>query len=363
MLGLPAINLNYLLSFPIISYYLLPTTTSGYGTYLNLIFFSLAWTSLVWTQPPLAVEFVSLLGVKLLCFILPSLTFLAFDLSVPTAAKSLKARDGALPFDAAGKAHPAKSQPERLARIVGLAIFNTVLGVALSTAIDFAFTDLLHFRSVLKISSRLPTPWHLVLDVIKAAMMRGVLAYYVHRFLLHNRRYTPSLTKVHESYAHSLDNALPFAGAYDHPGAYLLHRWAPMYVPAFVFRFHIFTYMAFTALVGLEEAFVYSGYQVLPSTILLTGMARRQERHIISGGTGNFAPYGILDFVHGTNIGEADIVDDLGAEAKKRGGKAKGAIRQAKDAMDSRRDGDSEDEADAAATENGNGGRKRRTRK
>ena len=366
--GLPVfLNLNYLLSVPLVSYFLLPTTTTGWSTYLNLLFFSLAWTSLVWTQPPLAVEFLSILLTRIFCFVLPSALFLGFDLSVPTAARSLKARDGALPFEAAGESRPAKSQTERLARIVGLALFNTVLGVLLQTGIDFLFTDLLHLRSVLKISSRLPTPWTLVLEIVKALISRGVLMYYIHRFLLHNRRNSPHLTRAHESYAHSLSNALPFAAAYDHPAAYLLHRWIPIYLPAFVFRMHIFTYMIFTAIVSLEETFVFSGYQALPSTIILTGMARRQERHVMSGGKGNFAPYGILDLLHGTNLDDGDVVNDLQQEARKRDvkGKTNKAVDAAKDAVD-KRQGSSNDEVaeeEADANANGNGGRRRKTKK
>ncbi|KAL9055194.1 MAG: hypothetical protein Q9162_003687 [Coniocarpon cinnabarinum] len=361
--GLPWLSLNYLLSVPLVSYYLLPTTTSGWSTYLNLFFFSIAWTSLVWTQPPLAVEFFSLLLVRLCCFILPSLVFLGFDISVPTAANSLKARDDALPFEAAGRSS-SKSQTERLARIVGLAVLNTLIAVTLTVGIDFIFIDVLHMRSVLRITSRLPTPWTLILDVVKAVMMRGVIMYYVHRFLLHGGRYLPLLSKAHRDYAHSLANALPFAAAYDHPAPYLLHRWLPLYLPALLFRMHIFTYMAFNALVSLEEAFVYSGYQVLPSTILLTGMARRQERHILSNGKGNYAPYGILDFAHGTSIGEGDVIDDLEREAKKRDvkGKANRAVDAARDAVDRRRgSGIDEDLDDADGI--GNGPRRRRGKK
>lgn len=353
MFGIAGLTLNSLLSLPVISYFLFPTTTTGWSTYLNVIFFSLAWTTLIWTQPPLAVEFFSVFGVRLFCYILPSLFFLSFDLAVPALAKGLKARDGALPFEAAGKPSGVKTQQVRLLRIVGLALFNVLLAAGLQTGIDFVFTDVFRLRSVLRITSRLPAPWSLLTDIIKAALIRGTLSYYIHRFLLHSPKYSPILSRAHMAYAHSLDNALPFAAAYDHPAAYLLHRWLPTYLPALAFRFHILTYMFFNALVCLEEAFVFSGYQVLPSTVLWTGMARRQERHIISGGTGNFAPYGLADFIHGTTIGDEDITDDLRQEADKRNvrGKARGAAHAARDAVDSR---DNELDGDAS----GNGGRR-----
>ena len=352
MFGIAGFSVNSLLSLPLISYFLFPTTTTGWSTYLNVIFFSLAWTSLVWTQPPLAVEFFSLLGVRVLFYIVPSLFFLGFDLAVPTAARQLKAREDALPYEATGTGN-GKAGRQRLLKFVGLSVFNTILAIGLQTAIDFVLTDLLHFRSVIKISSRLPAPWTMITDIMKGFIMRGILSYYIHRFLLHSSKYSPTLSKVHMMYAHSLNNSLPFAASYDHPAAYLLHRWLPLYLPAFVFRFHIFTYMAFNALISLEETFVYSGYQVLPSNILLTGMARRQETHIFSGGRGNYAPYGLLDFFQSTGLGEEDVFDDLGKEAQKRGakGKARGAINKAHDAVDGR-DEDHEEEA------NTNGGRR-----
>jgi hypothetical protein len=69
----------------------------------------------------------------------------------------------------------------------------------------------------------------------------------------------------------------------------------------------------------------FSGYVAVPG-IMLGGIARRQDLHSEGHGKGNFAPWGLLDWVHGTSIG-ADVLDDLGQEAEKhqlkeRGGKA-----------------------------------------
>lgn len=41
--------------------------------------------------------------------------------------------------------------------------------------------------------------------------------------------------------------------------------------------------------------------------IMLGGITRRQELHSRGGGKGNFAPWGLLDWIHGTSIG-ADVV-------------------------------------------------------
>jgi hypothetical protein len=68
-----------------------------------------------------------------------------------------------------------------------------------------------------------------------------------------------------------------------------------------------------------------SGYTTIPG-IMLGGFARRQDLHSEGRGKGNFAPWGLLDWVHGTSIG-ADVVEDMTDEAEKhqlkeRGGKA-----------------------------------------
>jgi hypothetical protein len=67
---------------------------------------------------------------------------------------------------------------------------------------------------------------------------------------------------------------------------------------------------------SLEDVFTYSGYSVLPSTIMLRGMARRTNAHMMSQGQGNFGSIGVMDWAHGTTLG-ADVVDDLKAEMDK----------------------------------------------
>lgn len=81
---------------------------------------------------------------------------------------------------------------------------------------------------------------------------------------------------------------------------------------------HILTYLFLVVLFSLEETFVYSGYNILPSTIMLKGMARRTDAHMMSEGEGNFGPFGALDWVHDTTLGR-DVVDDLKMEMEKHG--------------------------------------------
>jgi hypothetical protein len=65
---------------------------------------------------------------------------------------------------------------------------------------------------------------------------------------------------------------------------------------------------------------------------MLGGIARRQDLHSEGRGKGNFAPWGILDWLHGTSIGP-DVIDDAKDEAEKhqvkeRSGKAWGNAKE-----------------------------------
>lgn len=113
---------------------------------------------------------------------------------------------------------------------------------------------------------------------------------------------------------------------YDHPVAYIVRVFLPAYLPAVVFRFHLLTYQLYLAIVSLEETFAYSGYNVLPSGLILGGMARRQERHLMSKGEGNFGCFGALDFILGTTLGQdmiEDVTEELEEEVHKKRGKSK----------------------------------------
>lgn len=76
------------------------------------------------------------------------------------------------------------------------------------------------------------------------------------------------------------------------------------------------TYCLLLGVFSLEEVFTYSGYNVLPSTIMLKGMARRVDAHMLSEGKGNYGPLGVMDWFHGTTLG-ADVMDDLQQEMEK----------------------------------------------
>jgi len=66
-------------------------------------------------------------------------------------------------------------------------------------------------------------------------------------------------------------------------------------------------------IVSLEELLIYSGYSVLPSLILVKGMARRVDNHFLSSGKGNFGAFGAVDWISGTSVG-GNVVEDLQKE-------------------------------------------------
>lgn len=71
-----------------------------------------------------------------------------------------------------------------------------------------------------------------------------------------------------------------------------------------LFRFHLLTYLLYLTLVSIEETFAYSGYTIMPTSFFLGGIARRVDMHVLSDAEGNFGPWGVLDWVLGTGVGE-----------------------------------------------------------
>jgi hypothetical protein len=138
--------------------------------------------------------------------------------------------------------------------------------------------------------------------------------------VLHNRRFP--LSKQHIAWQHSVPAPFSLVASYDQPLCYLVHHWIPLYVPAMLLHVHILPFLFALSLTCLEELTTYSGYSILPSGIILPGMARRTDTHFLCNGEGNFASYGVLDWVSGTSVG-ADVVDDAKAEWDKRDGNQK----------------------------------------
>lgn len=95
----------------------------------------------------------------------------------------------------------------------------------------------------------------------------------------------------------------------------MLFRFLPTYLPSLIFRTHLLTYLLLLSIVTLEETLAVSGYSSIRG-IILGGIVRRQDLHSQGRGKGNFAPWGFLDWLHGTGIGP-DVIDDVRDEAEK----------------------------------------------
>ena len=299
------------LPLPLLSFLALPVF-GGTSTSFSLVFVYLTWSSLVFAHDPLSLEIYGTLAVRILFFLLPSIAFLAFDCVTPSLSKNVKAYGE--------KNLPSRLGNGRLSQITSVAVFNVLSSVALQALSEVLFTEVFRLRSILKVTSLVPLPWSIAKDVVKGLVLRGLLHYYIHRYLLHG--YESPLKAWHLQWQHSVQLPFSLAAAYDHPICHLLVNWLPDFLPAYLFRFHVLTWHIFVAITSLETLFIYSGYAVLPSSIVLAGMARRTDTHFVTASSGsqscNFGHWGILDFVLGTSCKDtASIFEDLQDEAHK----------------------------------------------
>ncbi|GKT50553.1 uncharacterized protein ColSpa_10734 [Colletotrichum spaethianum] len=269
--------MDILLSLPIVSYFLAPSVTS-WTTSLNLLFFYMTWTTLVLSHGPLKVQLVGVLALRLVLWLLPSLVFLLFDTLIPSIAESIKT--------AGASALPPTHGPTLL-RTLLLALFNLALAAGVEGGVSLAWAS--YFREPLfRASTALPLPFQLLKHIALLVAAREVLTYYLHTRLLHARR-GGRLAKLHASYAHARA-APPFSLMLfaDHPLPFLLHRVAPVFLPAVALRPHLLTYFLFVGFCTVEETMAMSGYSVVPG-IVMGGITRRTAIHYAGGGPGTTA--------------------------------------------------------------------------
>ncbi|KAI9750380.1 MAG: hypothetical protein M4579_006491 [Chaenotheca gracillima] len=288
--------MDALVSLPLLSYLVIPSFGS-YSTSLNLLFFYMTWSTLVFSYKPVTLELVGTTFVRLMFYVLPSAGFLVFDSILPGLSANIKAQGK----DGVPRELPWKSTVQ----VVGVALFNVLLGIALQAGIETLLTDVFMVRSALKASTTLPSPWKLGKDLLFGFVLREILYYYIHRYILHS---STRLAKLHGSWHHSNKVAYSFVAHYDHPIAWVLLRFIPTYAVAGIFRFHLLTYFLFLGIISYEECITFSGYSIIPSR-LLGSIARRQDVHLKNGGKGNYSAWVVLDFVHGTSAG-GDVGQD-----------------------------------------------------
>lgn len=255
-----------------------------------------------------AIHSGSLLALRVILWLAPSLLFIAFDTLLPSLAPSIKfAGNSALP-----------RQPLRL---LGVSVLNMLVVTAVEAALSMGFaygTGKPLFRT----TTTMPLPWQLFKHILILYTAREILTYYIHRFLLHDSKRSPRLTRLHKRWGHSgpCSSLQLYA---DHPFPLLILQLAPVLLPSLAIRPHLLTYTLFTALCTLESTLTNSGYTVVPG-IILGGMARRTAIHYASGGSANFGASGVLDWIHGTSKG-GDVLADVKDEADKHNVKERSA--------------------------------------
>lgn len=288
--------MDVLLSIPILSVLFRPSITTS----VNLIFFYATWSSLVLSHDPISIHASALLVLRVVFWLIPALLFFVFDNLIPSVAGSIKF---------AGSV----SRPRRPFSLLGLAIFNMVLVTFVESALSFLF-HLVTGQTLFRMNTTLPLPWQIFKHHCILFTAREVLTYYLHRHLLHNSTRSPTLTRLHTSYAHGAPTT-PLQLYTDHPLPTLVLQLVPVLLPASILRPHMITYLFFLGLCAVETTLVTSGYSIVPG-VVIGGNARRNAAHYASGGKANFGAWGILDWAHDTSKG-GDVVEDLRDEAGK----------------------------------------------
>lgn len=147
---------------------------SSWSTSLNLIFLSLAWTTIAATYSPLQLEAFAPLFIRLTLYIFPSLIFLLFDIGVPSLSAEFKSQ-GQL-----GIATKQKGGKRKMWRVAGWSLLNVILTIAIQGAIEFFATDVLRMRSLLQIKgskwglNHLPYPWTMIKHAAMGLVARNV---------------------------------------------------------------------------------------------------------------------------------------------------------------------------------------------
>ena len=333
--------MDLLLSVPVASYFLTPTS---FSTSLNILFFYMTWTTLVLSHPPLVVHLVGVLAIRVVFALIPGLVSLLLDGALPSLVENIKH---------GGRSALPPTDPYGFARVLALSLLNVAL-VTLAEAAASSAYKLAFLRPEFKTTSTLPLPWYMAKHVIALFLARELLLYSVHRYLLHaedsDSRLVRYLSRQHARFAHPRA-APPYILQIftDHPLAYLLHRWVPVYLPALVLRPHLLTYFLFVALCTGEETMGMSGYSIVPG-IIMGGIARRTAIHYATQGEANYGPWGVSDWVNGSSQGK-NVLEDVRAEADKHhleqraSRKAGQGVNLLQDGMDAlRSNGDSLDE-------------------
>lgn len=140
------------------------STWASWSTSLNVLFFYITWSTLLISQPPLKIEVLGTLAVRLLFFWVPSLLSLLFDSLFPSLSEGWKIQGT--------RALPDTSK--RTWKVVGWGMVNMVIGAGVQALVEWFLVDMIGWKSALKVGSTLPLPGGIAWDILKGFILREV---------------------------------------------------------------------------------------------------------------------------------------------------------------------------------------------
>lgn len=161
------------ITIPLASFLAIPMLSS-WSTSLNLIFLSVAWTTIAASYSPLQLELFAPFVLRISLYIIPSFIFLLFDIGLPSLATEFKSQgDWAIP----GR---QKGGYAKVRRVIAWSCANVLLAVAIQAAIEFLVTDVFRMKSLLLIKgsrwglNHLPNPWTMIKHGLIGLLSRNV---------------------------------------------------------------------------------------------------------------------------------------------------------------------------------------------
>jgi Fatty acid hydroxylase len=253
---------------------------------LNVLFFYLTWATLVLSYPPLQIELVGSLAVRVVFYWIPTLVFTVVEGLFPGPTSGWKIRKG--------QHVPGR---DKFWIAVSGVTNHLIIVTAVQGLIQLTFTRLLHRGPIFNISTTLPMPWTILKHVLTILTIRGLTTYLLHRYILHNP--LSRLSSFHgQHHKHSESPSFALKAASTHPLDFLLLQCLPLYLPSYILQIHLLTFFLLLAITSLEGAATYCGYDFGG---IVGGATRRVDRHYARGGEGkDFGVWGPWDWILGT---------------------------------------------------------------